>query len=101
MVMKPFQMLGSAWSWIKANVLGEGEEQTAPPAAANANAAPPAVRTVQQARPAAPPAGGLMQSTVNNRTTGGKQVTIGSVTIQSSEAMTPAALNEWAMMEAG
>jgi TP901 family phage tail tape measure protein len=101
MVMKPFQMLGSAWSWIKANVLREGEEQTAPPAAASAKAAPQAVRTVQQARPAAPPAGGLMQSTVNNSTTGGKQVTIGSVTIQSSEAMTPAALNEWAMMEAG
>ncbi|MGJ3523542.1 phage tail tape measure protein [Nitratidesulfovibrio sp. D1] len=116
-VMAPFRALGATWDWLQQKL---GLATTPMPAAINAATGAPqaaiestatALTTAQpigplssleQARTPAIPAGGLLQATTNQINKGRtRQTTIGSVTINADQPMTPGQLDEWAALQAG
>lgn len=116
-VMTPFRALGDTWDWLQQKL---GLATTPTPAAISAATGAPqaaiestatALTTAQPigplssleaARTPAIPAGGLLQATTNQINKGRtRQTTIGSVTINAEQPMTPGQLDEWAALQAG
>ncbi|BFR48728.1 phage tail tape measure protein [Nitratidesulfovibrio sp. HK-II] len=116
-VMAPFRALGETWDWLQQK-LGLAATPTtaaisaatgAPQAAIESTAtaltsasATGPLSSLEAARTPAIPAGGLLQATTNQINKGRtRQTTIGSVTINADQPMTPGQLDEWAALQAG
>jgi hypothetical protein len=116
-VMAPFRALGETWDWLQQK-LGLAPTSTtaaisaatgAPQAAIESTAtaltsasATGPLSSLEAARTPAIPAGGLLQATTNQINKGRtRQTTIGSVTINADQPMTPGQLDEWAALQAG
>ena len=104
-LMGPFKALGDTWDSIRAKFTF-GTAPGAPSAVAGAAVAPPAppapLPALDDARVATPPAGGIMRAshTMFSRSNT-RQTTIGSVTINTQQPVTPGLFAEHARLGAG
>lgn len=105
-LMAPFKALGDTWDWVSQKLGFGGSTEVTAKAISTAQAAelpkaPATLASISTPRASEVPVGGVLagNSTLNRSNT--RQTSIGSVTINSEQPMTPGQMNEWAALQAG
>lgn len=105
-LMAPFKALGDTWDWVSQKLGFGGSTEVTAKAISTAQAAeipeaPATLASISAPRASEVPVGGVLagNSTLNRSNT--RQTSIGSVTINSEQPMTPGQMNEWAALQAG
>lgn len=105
-LMAPFKALGDTWDWASQKLGFGGSTEVTTKAISTAQAAelpkaPATLASISAPRASEVPVGGVLagNSTLNRSNT--RQTSIGSVTINSEQPMTPGQMNEWAALQAG